>query len=225
MKTYAASTLTALLLLAACSEAPASAADLRETSETRPVGAFDQVKAARGLEVTIICGGTPQAKIEGAAVDVADVELRLQGHTLTIGRASTFGGHSRPIHIELTAPKPLDRLEASSGATLKVPACAVSTERLDVESSSGGTLRLAGTTGRLVAEASSGGDIEPLPGEHFDAGSADLNASSGGSIKVCKVSNMSGHASSGGDITTEPGGVANEIHSSSGGSIGTRRCS
>ncbi len=221
MKTYALTTLTALLLVAAC----AQAAESPQTSETRPLGSFDQVKAARGLDVTIVCGGTPQAKIEGTAADVADVELRLQGHTLTVGRASTFGGHSRPVHVELTSPKPLDLLHASSGGSLKVPACAVSTDHLNLESSSGGTLRLAGSTGRLVAEASSGGDIKPLAGERIDAASADLSASSGGSIRLCKVSNMSGHASSGGDITTEPGGTANEIHSSSGGSIGTKSCS
>jgi hypothetical protein len=221
MKTYAVPALTALLLVAAS----ASAAESHDTSETRPLGAFDQVKATRGLDVTIVCGATPQAKIEGTAADVADVELKLRGRTLVIGRASNFGHHDHSVHVEVTSPEPLNGLDVSSGGSLKVPACAVSPDHLDLEASSGGTLKLAGGTGRLVAEASSGGDIKPLNNERIDAGTAELNASSGGSIKVCKVGAINGHASSGGDITTEPAAGPSEIHTSSGGSIGTRSCS
>ena len=50
-------------------------------------------------------------------------------------------------------------------------------------------------------------------------------ASSGGSVKLCKVSHMRGTASSGGNIETESGGADNELRTSSGGNIGIRSCS
>lgn len=223
MKIAILTTIATGLLLSACiDDGPAWAG---AGSETRSLGAFDQIRVSRGVSVTLVCGPTAQARLEGESADISDTETNIDGHVLTVTRSSLFGNHNRPVHVVVTAPHPLDHFKASSGGSVEAPPCAASPDHLDLEASSGGNLTLAGNTAHLAAEASSGGTIEPAQGGRIDASEARLSASSGGTIGVCKVSNMSGKASSGGTIDTEPGGVANEIRSSSGGSIGTRSCS
>ena len=225
MKTVIPATIATALLLAVCVDDPARAAEARTHTETRTLSAFDQVRVSRGVSVTLVCGQTAQARLEGeSAVDLSDTVTSIEGSVLTVTRSSLLGNHHRPVHVAVTAPRAVDHVKVSSGGSIAVPSCAASPDHLDLEASSGGDVVLAGKTAHLTAQASSGGSIKPPHGERLDAGEARLSASSGGTIGLCNVSNLSGKASSGGTIDTESGGANNEIHSSSGGNIGIRTC-
>jgi len=209
------------LLLAGCSGSYAVGRD--NISATRDLPSFDAIEASRGVEVAVACGAAPSAVLKGDSNEVADIELRVEGHTLIVTRKSMFGDHW-PVHIDLIASHPLDKLAASSGSTIEAPVCALSADRLGLHASSGGTLHLAARTASLSAEASSGGTIGLLKDGRIDVQEADIRASSGGSVRVCKAERLSGHASSGGSITSESAG-AGDRSSSSGGDFSTRSCS
>lgn len=194
------------------------------SSQTRELPSFDRIEASRGVEVTVACGETTGAVLKGDAKALADLDLRVEGHTLIVRRGSMFDSGHWPVHVALTANRPLDKLEASSGSSIDAPACAVTGDRIALEASSGGTLHVAAKSGHLSAEASSGGTIGLLPGGRIDVHDADIHASSGGSVRICSTERLSGHASSGGSITSESWG-SGDRSSSSGGDFSTRSCS
>ena len=215
------SVIAATILLSGCITVYASGGET--VTQNRDLPAFDKVEASRGVSVTLSCGPVAKAVLRGEAEEVANIDLHVEGRTLIARRNSSWGGHHAPVHIEVTAAEPLDRLDASSGATVEAPACTASGERLDLGASSGGELKVAGRTGRLSAEASSGGTITRLGDGRLDARDAEIRASSGGTVRVCSVSHLSGHASSGGSVTSEEAGPGDRS-ASSGGDFSTRRC-
>src|SRR5579859_3049470 len=214
--------ITATFLLSGCVTVYASGGET--ITQNRDLPAFDKLEASRGVTVTLSCGPASKAVLQGEAEEVANIDLHVEGRTLIARRNSSWhGGYHQQVHIDVTTVQPLDRLQTSSGSTVEAQSCAISPQRLDLEASSGGELKLAGRTERLTAEASSGGTINRLNGGRIDAGDAEIHASSGGSVRVCSVGHLNGHASSGGSISTEQSG-AGERNASSGGDFSTRRC-
>lgn len=212
---------TATLLLSGCVTVYASSGET--ITQNRDLSSFHQLEASRGVMVTLSCGPAAKAVLHGDAEEVANIDLHVEGHTLIVRRNSSWGGNRHPVHIDVTTDQALDRMEASSGATVDAQPCSVSPERLDVDASSGGELKLAGRTGHLTAEASSGAGIGLLSGGRLDARDAEIRASSGASVRVCSVGHLDGHASSGGSITSEQAG-SGDRGASSGGDFYTRRC-
>jgi hypothetical protein len=195
-----------------------------EINETRALAAFDQVAAASGIEVTLSCGAAPNAVLHGEAEDVADTEVRVESHVLHVERKAPFGNHRLPVKVAVTVSQPLDMLSVKSGASLDAPACAISTDHLDLSGSSGGTMQLAANTDRLVIEANSGATIAPLRGTRIDARKVTVSAKSGADIRVCSVRHLDGQASSGGSVVGDIGEMG-DVSTSSGGSISSERCS
>jgi hypothetical protein len=195
----------------------------QEIREIRTIGTFDQVEAAASIEVTLSCGETGTATVQGPTEDVADTEARVDGHVLHIERKSLLRNHRRTVRIAVTAPVPLDKLSVESGANLDVPACAISPDHLDLAGSSGGTIRIAAHTGRLVIDASSGATIFPLPGTRIDAREGKVSASSGANIRICSVPHLDARASSGGSVVADSSDMGN-IHTSSGGTVSSKSC-
>jgi hypothetical protein len=187
------------------------------TSPTRPLAAFDQLQVARGVEVSLHCGGLPSAILHGEADDLADTELSVEGGILTVRRNSLDGGYHGGVHVDVTVANPLIRVVASSGATLEAPACAVSRDRLELDSSSGAAIRLAADARRLTVAAGSGSTIHPLRDARLDAREARIEAAGGASVRVCAVGDLDASASSGGSITAES-------ISSGGGGVSLGKC-
>ena len=71
------------------------------------------------------------------------------------------------------------------------------TEKLNCNSSSGGDIRISGTTTLLIAEASSGSDIKA---SNLKAETSKVKASSGADISVNTSKELTARATSGGDI-------------------------
>jgi hypothetical protein len=188
--------------------------------EERDLANFDQLETSRGVEVTVACGDKAHAVLKG---DTADLEVKVDGHTLIVRRSSMFNNGHHSARVELTVAQPLNRIEVSSGTELRVPACAISKEKLDLSASSGADVKLAAGTDHMYVDASSGANIGVLSGGRIDAKEAKIEVSSGASVRVCTVGHLSGRAGTGGSILTEndPSG---DTHSSLGGSISTKSC-
>lgn len=197
--------------------------DSSMTSQTRSLPVFDKVQASRGIDVTLQCGPTPSAVLRGEEGDVGDTELSVEDGVLTARRSSMIGGYHRTVHAEITAPGPIVKLVAGSGATLEAPSCLITHDRLDVEASSGASIHLAGDVHHLVVDAGSGSAIRPLKGERLDAAEADIDAGSGSVVRVCTVGKIRGSASSGAEVITESI-AAGDSHSSFGGGFSMKTC-
>jgi len=197
--------------------------DARDIDQNRTLPTFDKVQASRGIEVSLRCGPAPAARLEGDEHDLANTELSVESGVLTVRRASMIGSYHRTVHVEVTAPGPLVRLSAGSGANIDAPACVTSHEHLDLAASSGATIHLAADVRRLSVDTGSGASIRPLKGGRIDAADAEIDASSGSSVRLCKVGRMQADASSGADIMAESIG-SGDSHSSFGGGVSLRQC-
>lgn len=210
----------AILALPGCSH---RSGDSPIITRTRALAAFDQLQVSRGIEVSLHCGGMPGAVLRGEAEDLEDTELAVEGGILTARRDSLIGGYHRGVHVDLTVATPLIRLVASSGATLEAPACALAADRLELDSSSGGAIRLAGDVRILVIAAGSGSTIRPMRDARLDARAAKIEAASGASVQVCAVGEMDAGASSGGSIAAESIS-SGESRASFGGDVSMEKC-
>ena len=85
-------------------------------------------------------------------------------------------------------------LKTTSGSDMKLD---INTTILNCESTSGSDLRLSGKTQKLIAEASSGSDIKA---GNLGAESSQVRASSGADVTVNTSKELTANASSGGDI-------------------------
>jgi len=197
--------------------------DSNKISESRSLPAFDKVQASRGIDVVLQCGPVPSAILRGEETDIANTELSVENGVLTARRASMMGGYHRTVHAEVTAPGPIVKLSAASGASLDAPSCLTSRDRLEVEASSGASIQLAGDARRLIADSESGATIRPLKGERIDAADAEVEASSGSVVRLCKVGALKGSSSSGASIVAESIGSA-DSHTGSGGGISLKNC-
>lgn len=106
-------------------------------------------------------------------------------------------------------------LDVSSGGSIKTTAVV---RNIDTGVSSGGTITIAGSTETLDASASSGGTIKA---QELKAKFAEASASSGGTIDILVTDKLKARASSGGDIDYwgSPKEVDKPKKSVSGGSV------
>ena len=138
----------------------------------------------------------------------AEVELDLNVTSLEL---ETSSGSEAEINVEA------DELfvNSSSGSSAEVQVKAIYTK---AGSSSGSSIDLEGTTTEFEANSSSGADIDA---KGLTSKSVNANASSGSSISVYPVENLSATSSSGGDIYyyNEPSAKLDLNPSKSGGAI------
>ena len=226
---------TALLCLLSTATAFAQTAP-----QVRNVASFHAVEVSSGIELRLTPGTTQRVE---ASADDADQLERLKTEVrdgvlkITYDRALTESmGFNKPhLRVNVTATA-LTALHASSGAHAEVIG-AFTTEKLDVEVSSGASLKanfastdlraqvssggvatLAGTAQRLDVGASSGGVFK---GDGLTARACDASASSGGNLSVAVQETLTANASSGGDVRYT-GSPRVSKHTSSGGSVKQR---
>jgi hypothetical protein len=175
---------------------------------------FNAIKASHGLDVYLTQDDKESIVIEAdenlhqlIKTEVKDKTLHIYAEK-NIGHASSKKimvsfkdisaiSSSSGSDVVSTNTISSDRLElnTSSGSDMILK---VNTTELDCNSSSGSDLKLSGTTQKLIADASSGSDIKA--GE-LKAESSQVKASSGADIMVNTVKELTASASSGGDIT------------------------
>ncbi|GAA4025279.1 hypothetical protein GCM10022409_06560 [Hymenobacter glaciei] len=217
------------------------AAFAQTAPQVRSVASFQAVEVSNGIELRLTPGTTQRVE---ASADDADQLARLKTEVsngvlkISYDRELTESmgfKTTRHLRVDVMATS-LTALHASSGAKAEVLG-AFTTQKLDVQVSSGATLKanfsstdmhaqvssggvatLAGSAQRLDVGASSGGVFK---GSELMARACDASASSGGNLSVAVQETLTAHASSGGDIRYA-GSPRVSKHTSSGGSVKSR---
>lgn len=192
-------------------------------SESRPLGRFSRIQASTGVPVEVGCGAPGHAVVTSSdAAGLSRVKTEIDGETLVI-RIRGSGSWFNSVKVVVTTPDPIQGAAVSAGASLTLPPCALSPTSVEVEASSGGSLSLSGRTTAIEARASSGGSIGLGEKGAVEAETGQIEASSGGSVRLCTIRNVVARASSGGDIRVGPAGAV-QSETSSGGSVSRRPC-
>jgi hypothetical protein len=228
--------LTTLALLWLLALVPALA---QTTPEVRSVAAFRAVEVSNGIELHLVAG-QPQ-RVEASAdtpeqlarlkTEVRDGVLKIS-FDRQLNEAWGKKNFVRNLRVNVTAA-PLTDLKASSGAKVDV-AGPYATDNLQINLSSGATLKADFTATALKARVSSGGvatvtgkiqrlDVQASSGGVFKGGAlqataCDASASSGGNVDVAVQETLTAEASSGGDVRYS-GSPKLTKYTSSGGSV------
>ena len=199
--------------------AAASAAE-----RTDSVSAFEKLEASRGFQVEVTCGDTPSVVLSGPGSDVADTRTSVNGKTLKIERKTSITVSVKDdVHVKVTTSQPLDSVAISTGVELKAEACAIANDHLDLAVSTGATIKTAAKVNRLVIDASTGADVDPLPGQRIDSLETKVHASTGADIKICKAGKLSGSLALGSDLSIESSD-STDVSTNLGAEISHRDC-
>ena len=178
-----------------------------------PNQSFNAIKASQGLDVYLTQGSEESIVIEAdenlhnlIKTEVRDNELRIYAEK-NIGHAS-----SKKIIVtykdlsKITSTSGSDvlstntittdylELDSSSGSDMRLD---INTQTLSCHSSSGSDLKLSGSTEKLIAKATSGSDIKA---GGLISQSSHVTANSGADITVNTEKEITADANSGGDI-------------------------
>ena len=207
---------------------------LAQQSETRPVGAFSGIKAGEAIDVYLKKGDKESVKVEVSGDNLGNVVTEVVGSYLKIHmRENSFFRSNTSVKVYVTYVK-INKIYASSAANvfvegvlqaedLELQASSAADIELKIEAgdvrvhaSSAADIILEGTAKSINADASSSGDIDAYA---LQVESADVQASSAGSIKLSVSQALEAGASSGGSVRYRGNPSRTNTHSSSGGSV------
>tara|TARA_R110000868_G_C10930418_1_gene766326 strand:- start:149 stop:805 length:657 start_codon:yes stop_codon:yes gene_type:complete len=174
---------------------------------------FTAIEASQGLDVYLTQSNDESIVIEADENLHEIIKTEVKGNVLRIYSDKNIGyAKSKKIMVNF---KTLSKISSSSGSDVAITntittdhlelntssgsdmTLKVNTTELECHSSSGSDLKLSGSTQKLVAEASSGSDINA---GDLIAESSRVKASSGADITVNTVKELTADANSGGDI-------------------------
>jgi len=196
---------------------------------------FDRVSAGNGWDVILEKGDTYSVIVEADEnlIDAADIYVkngtlkvycednirRASSKKVYVTYVDNLDGIGASSGAYITTKQVLEGeqldLDVSSGGTIKTTAVV---RTIDTDVSSGGSINIAGSTETLAADASSGGTIKA---KELKAKYAHAEAYSGGAIDIMVTDKLKARASSGGDIDYwgSPKEVDKPKKSVSGGSV------
>ncbi len=208
------------------------------TAETKAydLSGFNGIDASAGVNVSFQTGSAYAVTVENNKGDFSDLELRVKGDTLIIGRKSkNWGGWGKRENYNVTVSAPtLSFVEASSGSDVSGTGLSGEEIRLKVssgadldvsgiqggsvwlKSSSGSDLDASGTCQTVRADSSSGSDIEA---RDLICTTGYAEASSGSDTTIFASQSVEADASSGADIDVYGGPTNTDTDKSSGGSV------
>ncbi len=207
--------------------------------ETRSVASFTKLEVSDGIELHLATGESQLVQASAETPELlARIKTEVSDGVLKISFArkldELWGKKNcvRNLRVNVTAA-PLAALKAGSGAKVEVASPYVANNlQLDVSSgatvkaeltvadlhaqvSSGGEATVTGKIQRLDVHASSGGEFR---GGNLQATACEASASSGGTVNVAVQETLTASASSGGDVRYT-GSPKVTKHTSSGGSV------
>lgn len=193
---------------------------------------FSTIKATEGLDVYLT-----QSDIESITVEADEnlhdlIMTEVEGGVLKIHTRENIGmASSKKVRVSFkdissiistsgsdvystnTITTETLNLKSTSGSDMKLN---VNTSVLKCESTSGSDLKLSGKTKRLIAEATSGSDIKAAD---LIAESSEVKATSGADITVNTSKELTARATSGGDVKYYGNPVKVDISDNASGSI------
>lgn len=217
-----------------------TAAPILGTAETRDfdLSEFNRIEISAGINAIVEIGQNFSVRAETDNTKILDdLRIVVRSRKLTadfnLGFFESIFGKNRDVTVYITLPD-LTEVEGSAGADVMVSGSfgtelfaaatsgasllidGITSERVDLDASSGGSLRVSGDCATLCVDASSGASINAakLTCEFVKA-----EASSGASAVVFARTSIDADASSGGDIDVEGSPTRIEVDKSSGGDI------
>ena len=192
---------------------PSVKGDGNVTEEVRQVAEFDQIHVSRGMNV-YITQGSPAKVVVIADNNLHElIETKVEGGILKVLINENIRW-AKEKKVMVTVEK-LSAVQTSSGSNVW-STNQITSETLELKSSSGANLTMDVNSNDLKADCSSGANIK-LSGL---AKEADLETSSGANLKCpdLKSDNCKMRASSGGNVSSTVNGRL-EAHASSGGNV------
>lgn len=201
-------TIITVLAMCACTFA------LAQSTETRSLGPFSEVKAQEGIEVILKAGNKEEARIEASGLDLSEVLTEVSGGMLKI---HLEGDNYRSIDVRVYVTfKQLSGLASSSGSSIVVESPVTSGD-FEIDVSSAGRVRVAVDADEVEVEVSSSGSVDlTVKAAYLSAdlsSSGELNVS--GSVDRVDVETSSAAEFDGYDLVSKEA----SLQSSSGSSI------
>jgi hypothetical protein len=211
MRTTLAGTLGLLLALSSTAAlAWGTAGNGTIRTESRKIAAFSEIDASGGVAL-VIRKGEPSLIIAGDENLLKLIRTEVKGQTLVIAQTESNLRPTRQIEITLTTPnlKAVDAsggvhitLESGADPSLKLDfsggvefnASALEVTMLDVHSSGGVQLKLAGKAKEVRYDLSGGVGVDA---RNLDTAKVSIDASGGCELKVRATESISGEASGG----------------------------
>lgn len=210
-------------------------------SRTYDLQPFEAVSVAQGITAIVDVGGEQSVRAEASSEAMLDrLDVHVENNRLRIGIDGNFlgwlldlGHWHETITVHVSAPRIVAAygssganvdlnhatgsaltVEASSGASV---AAQVAMEGgLVLGASSGGNLRITGICAHLVANASSGGNVDA---GKLTCKDATADSSSGGHLRLDATDSLVANASSGGAIDVARRPSSTNVNTSSGGAV------
>lgn len=128
-----------------------------QRTEIRTLESFDGLRVGYGIDVKLVKGDKPSARIEATGINLNDVTTEVQGSTLRIGLRDIRLSARNNVKVELTF-RELERITAGTAASVyaKDP---IRAEAVELTASGAGSIELTVEADRLLAEASTAGSM------------------------------------------------------------------
>ena len=209
-----------------------SAAVFAQETETRSLASFTGVKVSEGISVYLKKGDKESAKVEVTGTKASNVITEVSGTYLKVHmRDGNYRSVNAKVYVTYVS---VEKLYASSAGNL-YSSETLKGSNMEINAPSAGTIEVVVDAGRLEASASSAGDVE-LKGKartvimdassagevdayDLEADDAEVDAASGGSVKITVKTGLDAKASSGGSIRYRGNPDKSNTTSSSGGSV------
>jgi len=202
-------------------------------SEDREISSdFDAIKVQQGINLYLTQGNSTELNVEADEniLDLLLTEVK-NGELKVYFEKNVYRAKERNVYL---TTKEISKIRTSSGASVKSENTLQSTT-LDLDSSSGSSIKIHVNATEVTSECSSGADIDIFgkaetfsakasSGSSIDADKLEAidvyaRVSSGASIDVNVTGNLTAKASSGGDIDFEGNPAHVNKDTSSGGSV------
>lgn len=196
------------------------------------VDSFDGVDIGTGMVATVSCDSKNTVTLHGDKKDLDLLEVTVKGSKLDISRRTSASRifnnifskekHNNSIRVEITTNGHISSIDASTGATITVPGCAVNSSFVDVDTSTGSIVNIEGNTAVLELDLSTGSMFNQNS-KNFTVDVANVDLSTGAIAKLCGAMTVRGDASTGAIITVSDTTEADSVDLSTGAEV-SRSC-
>ncbi len=185
---------------------------------TRSLQPFKRVSASGGVTVEIVQGNTQQVVVEADDNIMEDVETIVDNGQLRISMEDGINYSDMHVKVFITTQE-LTEISGSASADITVVNVLQSSSKIELEASSGSSIKALVDAPQATAEASSGAEID-VTGK---TKTLKVKASSGASVDAFELLSEDTYAdaSSGGTVNTHAS-VKLDAKASSGGSVSYR---
>ncbi|MFT6661887.1 MAG: hypothetical protein ACJA0K_001883 [Maricaulis maris] len=192
-----------------------TAPGLAQDSETREFAGFTAIDANGGYELVVVQGETFSVELVGDADDFDDIEIEVERGTLEIDQDTGWFSrrHSLDVVVQVTMPV-IEELDFGRGLSAEVSG--IDSEQLDVDVSTGASVRLSGSCNALEIDASTG---TSLNARNLICARVNVDASTGASVSAHATEASDASASMGASVRIHGNPPSRHASSSMGGSV------